>query len=339
MKKTGRRIVSGALLLCVLAGVAALVFHQQRSQNRQAVTAAAVSAVEEDGDYRRICVDGHSYTYNTQITAILYAGLDSQGELETYNRYTIAPRADSIEVVILDHYHKKISILAISRDTIASIGRYTMNGNFRGYYDAQLGYAYTYGDGGKVSCANLVEAVSRLLGGVPIQEYVVTNNGSIAQLNELIGGVTVVVPNNDLVQMYPQLSSGSTVRLDAHNVEAFVRWRDTAIPFSNNGRMERQQAFSCGFFRMFREQVIRQPEEMWSRIQSREACMQTSITKSQYLNLVSFLQEETFSDADYYYLKGEDVQGAEFEELHLNPQQKMQTIAQLFYLEDEEGAA
>lgn len=319
MKKTGRRIVSGALLLCVLAGVAALVFYQQRSQNRQAVTAGAVSAVEEDGDYRRICVDGHSYTYNTQITAILYAGLDSQGDLETYNRYTIAPRADSIELVILDQYHKKISILAISRDTIASIGRYTMNGNFRGYYDTQLGYAYTYGDGGKVSCANLVEAVSRLLGGVPIQEYVVTNN--------------------DLVQMYPQLSSGSTVRLDAHNVEAFVRWRDTAIPFSNNGRMERQQAFSCGFFRMFREQVIRQPEEMWSRIQSREACMQTSITKNQYLNLVSFLQEETFSDADYYYLKGEDVQGAEFEELHLNPRQKMQTILHLFYLEDEEGAA
>lgn len=339
MKKTGGWIVSGALLLCVLAGIAMLVFRQQNSQNRQAVTVDAALTAEEYSDYRKICVDGKTYTYNSRITAILYAGLDSQGELETYNRYTIAPRADSIELVILDQYHKKISILAISRDTIASIGRYTMNGNFRGYYDAQLGYAYTYGDGGKVSCTNLVEAVSQLLGGVPIHEYVVTNNGSIAELNELIGGVTVVVPNNDLVQMYSELSSGSTVQLDALNVEDFVRWRDTSIPFSNNGRMERQQAFSCGFFRVFREQAIRQPEEMWSKIQSREACMQTSITKSQYLNLVSFLQEETFSDADYYYLKGEDVQGAEFEELHLNPQQKMQTILQLFYLEDEEGAA
>lgn len=248
MKKTGRRIVSGALLLCVLAGVAALVFHQQSSQNRQAVTAGAVSAVEEDGDYRRICVDGHSYTYNTQITAILYAGLDSQGELETYNRYTIAPRADSIEVVILDHYHKKISILAISRDTIASIGRYTMNGNFRGYYDAQLGYAYTYGDGGKVSCANLVEAVSRLLGGVPIQEYVVTNNGSIAELNELIGGVTVVVPNNDLVQMYPELSSGSTVRLKRIMWKLFSGGATPLSRFPTTGVWRGSRRFPAGSF-------------------------------------------------------------------------------------------
>ncbi|MGN1015424.1 MAG: LCP family protein [Faecousia sp.] len=336
MKKPIRWVLSGVFLLAVLLVVGALVVRQRSSQALHTVAASEGSGIQMDSDYRRITVDGRDYTYNNQITLILYAGIDSDAALETYNRYTIAPRADSVELIILDQYHKKISILALSRDTIASIGRYTMNGNFRGYYDAQLGYAYAFGDGGKASCQNLLDAVSRILGGIPIHEYVITNRGSIVRINDMMGGVTVTVPNDELAQKHPELTAGSTVRLTADNVTDFVSWRDTGLPFSNNARMQRQRAFSTAFLSMFRERAAREPDAVWAEIERMGPDMQTSITKGQYLNLLTYLSEDTFSEDDYYFLEGRDAAGPEHDEVYLEAEQCAQTILKLFYLNDEE---
>ena len=294
-------------------------------------------AAEAEQDYRTIEYAGETYTYNESITTILYAGIDTDGDLTVQNRYTIAPRADALELVVMDHYHKRISILSISRDTIASVGRYTMGGTFRDYYETQIGYAYAYGDGGKVSCRNLTEAVSGLLGGVPIHEYVVTSAGSISEINDLAGGITVTVPNDDLTDRYPELSKGSTVKLDEHNVEAFLRWRDTEIPFSNNSRMERQMVFCTAFLKAFQTQAKTQPEDLWTKIGTLEGSLQTTITKAQYLKLAEHLTEETFSEVDVYTLAGADAAGRTHDELRLDEEKNLPTILKLFYLSDEDS--
>lgn len=86
-----------------------------------------------------------------------------------------------------------MSILALNRDTMTEIRRYTRTGEDMGTYVSHLGYAYSYGDGGEVSCEDLKEAVEKLLG-ISIDEYVVTNQSSITSINDLVGGVTVTVP-------------------------------------------------------------------------------------------------------------------------------------------------
>lgn len=153
--------------------------------------------------YQQVTYAGKQYEYNNRIRTILFAGVDAAGDLETSNRYTIAPRADTIELVIMDGYRKKISILTISRDTMAEVRRYTMDGTDRGTYVSHLGYAYTFGDGGKASCLNLVEAVSNLLGGIPIHEYVIVSESGIVLGNQLVNGVQVTVPNDNLAEKYP----------------------------------------------------------------------------------------------------------------------------------------
>lgn len=334
MTNKKRWIWIGILVILLLVGLGWMIFVQQDRQKRQTVSMVDDKTGDNDEDYRSLINEGLTYTYNPQITTILFAGVDSEDELVTNNRYSIAPRADAVELFIIDNYHKKISVLAISRDTITQVGRYTMNGNFRGVYDTQLGYAYSYGDGGKVSCENLLDAVSGILGGIPIHEYVITNRGSIEKINDLIGGVTVTVPNNDLVEMYPELESGHRVKLDHSNVEDFVMWRDVNISFSNNGRMERQQAFSTEFLPLFLEQVQAQPEAVWEEIDRMKDGIQTSITKNQYLNLISSLSENRFSVTDYYYLPGKDVAGDDHDEVYLNDEEKLKTILELFYLKD-----
>lgn len=295
---------------------------------------SASEAQEPELGYHRITRDGKVYEYNSGITTILYAGVDSEEELVTSNRYSVAPRADSINLIILDDYHKSVKILAVSRDTIGDVSRYTMNGNYRDSYNAQLGYAYSYGDGGKISCENLVTSLSELLGGVPVHEYAITNKTSVTKANEVIGGVEVTVPNDDLKEKYPELTEGSVVKLDSSNVQDFVRYRDINIPFSNEGRMERQEAFVREFLKKFQEEIQEDPETVWKQIGELSSYMQTSITKSQYLNLAGRLAEETFSEDSYYYLEGENARGRNYDEFHLDEDKLQDTILELFYLEE-----
>lgn len=64
--------------------------------------------------------------------------------------------------------------------------------------------------------------------------------------------------------------------------------------------------------------------------------LQTSITKSQYLSLTELLNKLDYSEQDYYTLEGENVQGEQFDEVHLNEDSLLETIIELFYLEDGE---
>lgn len=319
------------ILLLLMTGQTAIA-----SQITQEDEKESVDAEVPESDYHTIVYDNKKYVYNPQITAVLYAGVDSSSELVTCNRYTIAPRADSVELIVLDNYHKTIKILAISRDTITAVERYTMNGSSRGTYDTHLGYAYSYGDGGKISCTNLTQTVSWLLGGVPIHEYAVTNNASVAALNQMVGGVCVTVPNDDLISEYPELKKGAVVTLDDTNADAFVRWRDISVPLSNNGRMERQQSFSMEFLQKFKQELSKDTEGVWKKIESMSPYIETSITKNQYLSLSELVTDLSFSKEDYYYIAGEDMPGEQYDEFYPDKESLEKTIIDLFYIEDRE---
>ena len=283
--------------------------------------------------YQLVEYAGVAYEYNPQITTILYAGIDSTGPITTTDRYSIAPRADTIDLIILDEYHETMRVLAISRDTMAAIDRYTMDGTWRDQYVSHLGYAYTYGDGGQVSCENLANAVSRLLGGVPIHEYVVTNQSGIVAGNALVGGVEVTVPNHDVAHLHPELTAGAVVTLNDENVVDYTLYRNTSIPFTNNGRLARQETFIKGFIARVKAMVEADPEAFWRSVENNAASIQTSITRSQYLSLAKKLESVSFGPESYIYLGGFDESGDEFDEYYPGEADLLPLILDLFYLE------
>lgn len=332
MSKKTKKAFAVVILISIV--IAVVIIGIQKANNNSKAVEADGTLVENN--YQNITYKGKNYVYNSKATAILYAGIDSSGDIETYNRYTMAPRADTIEVFILDDYHKTIKILAISRDTIAEIGRYTMNGTYRDEYMSQIGYAFAFGDGGKVSCNNLKSAVSNFLGGIPVKEHVITNTDTLKDINRIAGGVTVTVPNNDLAGSYPELTEGRTVTLDDSNVDAFVRYRDTDAEFSNNGRMERQRAFSESFMKTFKESVSKDAEGTWSKIEEIKGNMLTSISRSQYLDLAGKISEADFTSDNYYTIEGEDIRGEENDEFRVDKEKLQKLIVDLFYIEDGE---
>lgn len=327
-----KKFAAAAALLCivVLSAGGFFLLHSRREQSRLHVTAG--NSVDMKGGYRTITWKDKEYQYNSLITTILYAGLDSTDPLKASETYSNKARADSISVVILDKKKKKMSILALNRDTMTEIRRYTRTGEDMGTYVSHLGYAYSYGDGGEVSCEDLKEAVEKLLG-ISIDEYAVTNQSSITSINDLVGGVTVTVPNDDLAAMYPELKKGAVVTLDDSNVKDFLQHRDTAADFSNEGRIERQQAYVTAYVDQLKKRLASEPDQLWQEIGQMNDYLQTSITKNKYLSLARLLEKVSFTDADYYRPTGKDSAGELHDEFYVDEDALKQLVIDLFYEE------
>ena len=327
-----KKFAAAAALLCVvvLSAGGFFLLHSQKQQSRLHVTAG--NSVDMKGGYRTITWKDKEYQYNSLITTILYAGLDSTDPLKASETYSNKARADSVSVVILDKKKKKMSILALNRDTMTEIRRYTRTGEDMGTYVSHLGYAYSYGDGGEVSCEDLKEAVEKLLG-ISIDEYAVTNQSSITSINDLVGGVTVTVPNDDLAAMYPELKKGAVVTLDDSNVKDFLQHRDTAADFSNEGRIERQQAYVTAYVDLLKDRLASEPDQLWQEIGQMNDYLQTSITKNKYLSLARLLEKVSFTDADYYRPTGKDSAGELHDEFYVDEDALRQLVIDLFYEE------
>lgn len=314
----------------VLAVLGAGIFISQKKQASLHVTAE--NSVNMGSGYRNVSYQGKKYRYNELVTAVLYAGIDSEGIVEKTG-YTDAPRADSIYLAVLDKKKKKMSVVGLSRDTMTEIRRYTVTGKDRGTYVSHLGLAYTYGDGGEVSCENLREAVSGLIGGLSIDEYVVTNRSSLPYINRLVGGVTVTVPNEDLEMLGTDFQEGRQVKLDDTTVETFLRWRDTNGTFSNEGRMERQRAYINAYVAQFQKVLQKDTEGIWKQVQKMDQYLQTSITKNQYLKMANLMTQITFGEDDYYRLEGENREGSLHDEFYPDEAALQELVLKLFYEE------
>ena len=316
------------MALVVLVGVAFWMRRDMKNRSRYQVSSGR--KVDVGGGYQDIMFDGQAYRYNNRVTAILYGGIDSEEPLETKGSYTGAPRADSVSLIVMDELNEKITIIALNRDTMTGIHKFTVDGKDRGVYTDHLSLSFAYGDGGKASCDNLSQAVSDLLYGIPISGYVVSNRASLPLLGDLIGPVEVVVPNSDLADL--GFEEGSTVTIDSSNLMTFVRTRDIEKDFSNVGRMQRQQAYINAAIGKIQRLLTEDTNAAWDFMQKAEKYVITDITRSRYLNLVKILKNTRYSADDYYTPDGEQVVGPNYDEFYPDKEALQEKVMELFYI-------
>ncbi|MBQ6960266.1 MAG: LCP family protein [Clostridia bacterium] len=317
------------IAVCVIAFAVLGLYLHFRTQDAQPVEVG--NEVDVGLGYREIVYEGKKYRYNERITTIVYAGVDADGSLTVSSKYANAPLADSISVIVLDEYHHRMSIIALSRDTMTGIHKYTLDGKDRGVFTDHLGFAYAYGEGGRVSGMNLCEAISDLLCNVPVRSYVVTSRASIPVIADIIGPVEVTVPNNDIAD--EGFVEGETVVIDGSNLETFIRSRDTGKDLSNVGRMERQRAYIEAVAGKLTDYLTANSSEAWDKIMQAEKIANTSITRSSYLNLTKKLKNLQFGNSNYYTLEGQNVVGPKYDEFYPDLSQVKKLVVDLFYIE------
>lgn len=331
-RKKQKMLILGLAAAVIFVGLAAtVVVNKLKEQKNYHVT--GTNSVDVGAGYRYTEYNGKKYQYNNRVTTLLYAGLDSFDELKQTATYGDKARADSIMLIVLDEVSKKMSVVAINRDTMTEVHRFSRKGDDLGVYVTHLGYAYTNGDGGEASCENLKTAVSTLFNNLPIDGYMVSNQTSIVMINDLVGGVTVTVPNDDLAAKYPELTTGNVVTLDESNVRAYVQQRDTAVDFSNEGRIERQKSFVLSFMDEFGSMVKEDASSVWDSLEACSDWMQTDITKNKYLSLADAFSNTNLTPDSYYILEGEDQLGELHDEFYYDEDALQELIIKLFYRE------
>lgn len=294
--KTYKRIV-GAIFVLVLLLVAFLIFKSQADFNRYDVSEFIASSEN---------LDLEDYEYDSNIVNVLLIGIDSKGTMHTSASFGEQARADNIDLISFNTHDKTVKILPISRDTMTEITQYSANGYEMGKLKTHLGFAFTYGNGGNESSINVCDAVSNLLYGTQVYRYVTTNIDSIGYANDLIGGVTVEVPNNDLARMYSNMTKGNKVKLDDSNVADFLRYR-LKTDGSNNGRMERQVAFLEAYVEKLETMSHDDYVSMWNKLSSDTSKIKTNMDKKMFMSLIGNLKEYTYDpDKDNLKIIGEN---------------------------------
>lgn len=337
MKKSERakKILLGVLLLLGAAG-AILLLHI-RLQQKQSVYQVKVdeNALENQGEaqasYRKIEVDGQVYRYNTSITNILYMGVDTEmdSKVETAGA---AGQADSIMMLSIDRRTRRMEIIAIPRDTMTKIRMYDNSGNYLGRATQHLSLAYAYGDGKEQSCRLVSEAVSQLLFDIPVQKYISSDISSIAQINDLVGGVTVTVPGDDLEYLGTRFKKGRTLTLDDETAEIFVRSRDIDEDFSNTGRMERQKVYLMAFLEKLKVRAQDDMEGLLADIEELGDTSLSNLTSTDLDQLLTILSENDLTEENYHILEGADQLGELHDEFYADEEKLQELILDLYYV-------
>lgn len=280
------------------------------------------------GDY--IYYDGKTYQYNTDLTNVLFMGIDKEEQVLTDGIPGTAGQADCIMILSLDKSDKTCKVLQISRDSMTSIDIYDSAGDYYASTDAQLATQYAYGTGGTNSCWAMKKTVRKLLYNLPIEGSFSVSIDGIAAFNDALGGVTLTVPE-DYTSIDPAFEKGAKITLAGDQAESYVRGRDCDVEGSNNGRMERQVQFVSSMFTQLKEMVSDGQVSYDSLYQTLEPYLVTDLSVDQIKNMESY----TYLPDETEYVPGEVVPGEKNEEFHVDEDELQKLVVKMFYKEVE----
>lgn len=323
------KLLFPALCVCVslAAGTAAGAAVWKLSQERRSQGRTEETPSQAPGS-ATITYNGEAYRYNTQLTNLLFLGVDKTEEAMIQNTPGKAGQTDCIMLVTLDHSDGTASVLQISRDTMTGIDLYDLAGNYYTTVNAQLATQYAYGNGGQSSCWATEKTVSELLYQLPIDGYFSMTIEGIGVLNDALGGVELTIPA-DYTQIDPVFQAGSVITLNGQQAERYVRTRDVTEFGSNEGRMERQTQYITALFENVRGKNSGNTQDFYSLYFNKiEPYTVTDLNEEQINALATYdYQEEKTA-----YLPGEIRNGAEHEEFYVDEDALRSLLIQRYYV-------
>ena len=288
-------------------------------------------AVQPFPDGAQISLDGEQYEYKDGLINILCLGIDGRGKAEENTEVGFGPRADCIVLAVVDTKANTLTLLNISRDTVTPIRWFDSRGKEIGLYDYQLGLQYTMGDGLGTSCEMMEEAVSRMLGGIPIHGYCAVYWGAVSALQEVTGPVTVTIPEElRELDLYHFLEGGE-VELTPEQAQIFVQGRDIGQTGSNETRMLRQQEYMQAMYQKIKEKLKRNPFYIFSMEKAVEEYLVTDLEKEEILALAWQAAGTSGEELSMITVPGETVDTMFQDEFHVDQEGLSEILEEVFY--------
>ena len=276
-------ILLAAAVLCIALGVfnRTGISHSEKTEAESGTQGWTAEKANPDA----IVYDGKTYVYNDHLTNYLLLGVDTDGSIQEPREPGSAGQSDSVFLISYDRVKETTVGLAIPRDTITQIEKFTPGGESLGFYSDHLNLQYAYGDGKRKSCELTSAAVSRLLSGLPVGGYAAINLDSIPRLTQLLGGVEVTVPDDSLSEKNPDFVKGNKVVLDETNTETFVRSRDRQIEQSAITRMNHQKVFLEAFASKLAQEQKKDASTVTRLFETMKTEMVTNMSNDQFVDI------------------------------------------------------
>lgn len=247
-----------AILIVILgiAGVAILFFGinlVETSMERKAYAEDLEEDEDDDEEFDsedleedELLIGNTIYKYNADTRNYLIIGTDLSGNGEDDSEEYHGSMADFLLVVAINRIDNTYAFLQIDRDTVTQVPMMAEDGKAYSSRNMQICTAHWYGGNPEQSCENTVNAVSKLLGGIPFEGYYEMNMEDIPRLNHSVGGVTITVQGN-LTNADPTLIDGETITLTDEQAYNYVHARMDVGDGSNKERMQRQNEYMNSF--------------------------------------------------------------------------------------------
>lgn len=322
---SARRLVLIAAAVIAVLAAAFLLFSYLEDGSRKPEPTGDFNARHQYDE--TVQVDGHTYRRKSNLTTILLLGIDDYAESARAIRNREGGQADFIRLVVIDKNAKRVSQLAIDRDTMTPITILGVTGKEAGKRVWQICLSHAFGNGKERSCDLTRDAVEEFLQGIRIDNYISMKLESLPVLNDALGGVTVTIEDEF---KDPSLPMGATVKLQGKQVETFVRSRMSVGDGTNEGRMRRQQQFISAASELLNEK-LHQDEEFVNRLYDELNPYLVKNISKEKLSLLAYSAKD-YARPAVYEIAGEHAYGSDgFMEFHADEKQLQQTVLTLFY--------
>ncbi|MEM7112654.1 MAG: LCP family protein [Chloroflexota bacterium] len=241
----------------------------------------------------------------TERVSILLLGIDQRCDEDG------PTHTDTMMVASLEPLGKSLTVLSLPRDLWVEIPGFEVDRINQAYY---LGQAYEYPGGGQALAIETVESVL----GVPIHHYIAINFDAFIESVDLIGGITVDVPEAIDDPSYPDRCYGyDPFRIEAGEQQldgaSALKYARTRATFGGDvDRAGRQQAVILAIRDQITQldmlpQLIAQSPQLWQTFQKN---VRTDLTLNEIVQLALLGQEisrENIQTAviDYSYVYNE----------------------------------
>lgn len=259
-------IILLAVTLFLCATVFGIWLHGRSVLRSKTVQAPSIDQSDDiQLDSYTICRNGKYYRYKTGMVNLLLMGVDADEKFSQPHEYGGDYQADVILLAALDTVNDQMTLISVSRDTMCDIAILEDDQHLQGVAHTQIALSYAYGDGLNVSCELCREAVSTLFRGLEIDGYGAFFLGGLSKLNDVLGGVTVTVPEDLPFEMaaFRGMMPGGTVTLTGDQARAFIQWREEDAA-GNDSRMQRQKQFLLSAISQLRQQIRSNPASVLS---------------------------------------------------------------------------
>ena len=272
--------------------------------------AAGQAATEQENwqeDWVRY--NGKVYQYNNRILTFLFMGIDDMNKVSRKAGGQNGGQADGLFLLVINPDTKKISVVAINRNTMTEMDQYDADGNFEYSGKGQICLAHGFGDGMQLSCERQEKVVSNLFYNLPMNGYVSINMGAVPTINY---GTDETIYGKDALQ--------------------YVRYRGYDFDAASY-RLEKQKVYLKALGAKMLAQVKSNPASAVNLFQAVSPYMVTDISLSEITYLADNLGGYSL-DNKIYSLKGETTVGDQgFEEFHYDEGALYDLMMQVFYEE------